>query len=102
MPIIDKNALRIIKNYSVEVLIEIAKEMRAYYMIALTAAGSGHTGGTLSILDITAVLYLRVINHDPSDPGWDDRDRVFWSAGHKAACTLRNPGTADTSPLKKL
>ena len=39
--------------------------MRGYDLVALCAAGSGHAGGTLSIMDITAALYLRVADHDP-------------------------------------
>jgi transketolase len=35
-------------------------------------------------MDIAAVLYLYEAKHDPADPHWPDRDRVFWSAGHKA------------------
>ena len=50
----------------------------------LVAAGSGHLGGTLSIMDIAAALYLKHIRHDPRRPDWEDRDRVFWSVGHKA------------------
>jgi len=61
-----------------------AAEMRAVDLIDIFAAGSGHPGGTLSIMDVAAALYLRVLNHDPQDPAWPLRDRVFWSAGHKA------------------
>ncbi|HUW92010.1 MAG TPA: transketolase [Bacteroidales bacterium] len=88
-------------NYSAEELIEKAAEMRAFNMIALTAAGSGHTGGTLSIMDIAAVLYLKVINHDPSNPDWDDRDRVFWSAGHKAPALYVTLGMAGYFPIEE-
>ncbi len=41
--------------------------MRGYDLVALHAAGSGHAGGTLSIMDITAALYLKVANHDPAE-----------------------------------
>ncbi|MBE0679178.1 MAG: transketolase [Bacteroidales bacterium] len=88
-------------NYSAEELIEKAAEMRAYNMIALTAAGSGHTGGTLSIMDIAAVLYLKVINHDPANPSWDDRDRVIWSAGHKAPALYVTLGMAGYFPIEE-
>ncbi len=30
--------------------------------------GSGHPGGTLSVMDIAAALYLNVLNHDPANP----------------------------------
>ena len=49
MSIIDSKTGRIKKDYTIEQLIEKTREMRAYNMIAITAAGSGHTGGTLSI-----------------------------------------------------
>jgi transketolase len=58
--------------------------MRGYDLVALRAAGSGHAGGTLSIMDITAALYLQVADHDPHNPSWADRDRIIWSTGHKA------------------
>jgi len=70
--------------YSVEDLKDAAKMMRGYDLVALHAAGSGHAGGTLSIMDITAALYLRVAEHDPANPNWEDRDRIIWSTGHKA------------------
>lgn len=50
MPIIDSKTGEIKKDYTIEQLVEKAREMRAYNMIAITAAGSGHTGGTLSLL----------------------------------------------------
>ena len=84
MSIIDSKTGKIRKDYTPKELIEKAREMRAYNMVAITAAGSGHTGGTLSIMDITAALYLKEIKHDPENPDWEDRDRVFWSVGHKA------------------
>jgi transketolase len=74
----------IIRKYSVEELEDAAKLMRGYDLVALCAAGSGHAGGTLSIMDIAAALYLRVADHDPWDPFWPDRDRIIWSTGHKA------------------
>jgi transketolase len=71
-------------QYSIEELREAAQLMRSYALVAIAAAGSGHPGGTLSIMDVAAALYLHELKHDPEDPFWADRDRVFWSAGHKA------------------
>ena len=108
MPIIDSKTGKIKRDYTVEELAEKAKEMRAYNMVAITAAGSGHTGGTLSIMDVTAALYLKEINHDPANPNWEDRDRVFWSVGHKAPAlyiALAEAGyfpLDDTVKLRKL
>ena len=84
MAIIDSSTGKIVRKYSIEDLREAARLMRGYDLVALCAAGSGHAGGTLSIMDITAALYLRVANHDPRNSLWGDRDRVVWSTGHKA------------------
>ena len=84
MSITNSKTGKIRKDYIFKELIEKTREMRAYNMIAVTAAGSGHTGGTLSIMDITAALYLKETIHNPENPDWEDRDRVFWSVGHKA------------------
>jgi len=102
MPIIDSRTGKIKKEYTVEELVEKAKEMRAYSMVAITAAGSGHTGGTLSIMDIAAALYLKEINHDPANPDWEDRDRVFWSVGHKAPAIYIALGEAGYFPLDEV
>ena len=108
MPIIDSKTKKIRKDYTIKELTEKAREMRAYNMVAITAAGSGHTGGTLSIMDITAALYLKHIRHDPANPTWENRDRVFWSVGHKAPAlyiALAEAGyfpLEDTVKLRKL
>lgn len=78
---------------------QAAAEMRAVNLIDIFAAGSGHPGGTLSIMDIAAALYLRVLNHDPEDPAWPQRDRVFWSTGHKAPALYVALGKAGYFPL---
>jgi transketolase len=89
MAITDSRTGKVIKQYSVEELAKQANLMRGYNLIALCAAGSGHAGGTLSIMDITAALYLRVADHDPKNALWEDRDRIIWSTGHKApSCYL--------------
>ena len=72
------------RSYNIEELKDAATLMRGYDLVALNAAGSGHAGGTLSIMDIAAALYLRVAEHDPQNPDWPDRDRIIFSTGHKA------------------
>ncbi|HQK92326.1 MAG TPA: transketolase [Armatimonadota bacterium] len=61
-----------------------ARSMRAAALCAIHAGRSGHPGGSLSIMDICAALYLNVARHCPQKPDWEDRDRIFFSAGHKA------------------
>ncbi|HKU21797.1 MAG TPA: transketolase [Terriglobales bacterium] len=84
MALIDSKSGKHIRDYSIEQLAEAADLMRGYDLVTLAAAGSGHAGGTLSIMDIVAALYLRVADHDPKNPNWENRDRIIWSAGHKA------------------
>lgn len=84
MALIDSTTRTRIRDYSIEELIEAANLMRGYNLVSLCAAGSGHAGGTLSVMDITAALYLKIADHDPKNPRWEDRDRIIWSTGHKA------------------
>src|ERR1035438_7471835 len=84
MCLTDSISGEIIRDYSIEQLKDASNLMRGCDLVALCAAGSGHAGGTLSIMDITAALYLKVAQHDPDHPLWFDRDRIIWSTGHKA------------------
>jgi transketolase len=108
MALIDSHLGEVIRDYSIEKLEDAANLMRGYDLVALHAAGSGHAGGTLSIMDITAALYLHIARHDPRNPNWPERDRIVWSTGHKAPalyvglafagfCTLE-----ETMTLRKL
>ena len=45
-------------------------------------AGSGHTGGSLSIVEILISLYYYKLKNDPKNPGWNERDRFLLSKGH--------------------
>ena len=59
-----------------------AAEIRKNCIRALEAAGSGHIGGSMSIADMLAVLYNDILNIDPADPQWKERDWVVLSKGH--------------------
>ena len=83
MPIYDSNTGEIVADYNIQDLNNIAKKIRCYSITAITLAESGHTGGVMSVIDIATALYFKIIKHDPNNPVWEDRDRVFWSAGHK-------------------
>jgi transketolase len=72
------------RTYLAEQIRSAAAEMRGYALISIHCAGSGHSGGTLSAMDALAALYLRVLKHKPGEPDWAGRDRLFFSAGHKA------------------
>src|SRR5208282_742318 len=66
MALIDSKTGKVIRDYSVEELQQAANLMRGYDLVVLAAAASGHAGGTLSIMDITAALYLKSPTTIPS------------------------------------
>jgi len=43
---------------------------------------ASHIGGALSVADILAVIYGKVLKCDPLNPEWDERDRLIFSKGH--------------------
>ncbi len=108
MPRIDSKTGKVVKEYSIGELEDAANYMRGLNLVSLCAAGSGHSGGTMSIMDIAAALYLQCTNYDPDNPEWEDRDRVVWSTGHKAPNLYLGLGMAgyydveDVVTLRKL
>jgi transketolase len=102
MALRDSRTGEVRKNYSIEELREAAALMRGYNLLSLTAAGSGHAGGTLSTMDLAAALYLRCAEHDPANPEWKDRDRILWSAGHKAPALYVSLGIAGFCPMDEV
>lgn len=62
----------------------MADEWRYIITDMVCRAGSGHLGGALSLVEIIITLYYRILNVDPGNPGWPDRDRLILSKGHAA------------------
>jgi transketolase len=60
----------------------IAREARVQIARMITHAGSGHPGGSNSVIDILVALYFGRLRVDPKRPDWPDRDRVILSKGH--------------------
>ncbi len=59
-----------------------AKEIRKDVLTMLSEAGSGHTSGSLSCIEIVVALYYYKLRHDPKNIKWPDRDRFILSKGH--------------------
>jgi len=59
-----------------------AEAIRETIVQMLVAAGSGHTAGPLGMADIFAAFYFYILNHDPKNPQWQERDRLMLSNGH--------------------
>jgi transketolase len=62
----------------------LAKQTRRQIIEMITAAKSGHPGGSLSAVEIVVTLFHDVLRHNPADPTWKDRDRFILSKGHAA------------------
>lgn len=58
------------------------KIRREILKLAFNCKGPAHLGGALSIADILAVLYGAILNVDPKNPTWQERDRFILSKGH--------------------
>ena len=64
---------------------DIARELRLTVIDVMAWSGGAHVGGSLSIIDILAILYFKYLDVHPADPQWDERDRFILSKGHAAA-----------------
>jgi len=65
--------------------VELARRIRVHALRMVHRARASHIGTSLSMADILAVLYARVLRVDPSRPDWPARDRFILSKGHGAA-----------------
>lgn len=63
---------------------EKARALRVSIVKTLHKSQSGHTGGSLSAIDMVTALYFHAMRHDPENPGWEKRDRFVLSKGHAA------------------
>lgn len=59
-----------------------ANEIRQDIIRMLVEAGSGHSAGPLGLADIMTALYFNIMNIDPDQPEWPERDVFFLSNGH--------------------
>jgi transketolase len=80
----------------------VAKRLRRDIVTMIGKAGSGHPGGSLSAVEITATLFWRILHHKPSDPAWKDRDRFILSKGHAAPVLYSVLAECGYFPLSEL
>lgn len=79
--------------------------LRKALLTYIYKAKAGHTGGSLSCIDILNVLYNQVLNIDPNEPKNPDRDRYIQSKGHSVEAlyvTLADRGFFPESDLETL
>ena len=81
---------------------KIARAIRKSVILSLTESCSGHLGGSLDLADIFSILYFSVLNHDPDNPGWVDRDRLVLSIGHVAPVLYATLAHSGYFPVEEL
>src|SRR5262245_56539909 len=87
---------------TIDELQPISRRVRRDIVEMITAAKSGHPGGSLSAVEILVELYFNTMRIDPANPKWADRDRFILSKGH--ACPVLYSVMAETgfAPKDKL
>lgn len=91
-----------IHEEKVKELEEKANTIRQDIIRSLTEAGSGHSGGPLGMADIFTAFYFHILQHDPKNPDWEDRDRLVLSNGHICPVQYVTMAHAGYFPLEEL
>ena len=84
---------------------KIAREIRILTVKCIASLGSGHIGGSMSIVDVLTALYYKEMNIDPKKPLMEGRDRLVVSKGHAGPAvyaTLAHKGYFPESELYTL
>ena len=65
----------------------VAAKLRYDLVAKIAFAGSGHPGGSLSLVELLTVLYYGgIMKYNPKKPKKPDRDRLVMSKGHGSPC----------------
>ena len=84
---------------------KVCNRVRRDILTEVHAAGSGHPGGSLSMVEILVALFFDKMNIDPKNPKMENRDRFVLSKGHAAPClyaVLAERGFFDVSELTSI
>lgn len=91
---LNENKLKELKIFALKIRIET--------MRAIGNLGFGHVGGALSIADTLSVLYGEVMNIDPKNPKWEDRDWLISSKGHAGPAIYASLALKGYFPVEEL
>jgi len=90
------------ENHNLEKLQEIATRLRLHVVDMIAPSGQGYVQQGLGAADIFTSLYFAEATMDPSNPTWEDRDRIFLTTAHNTAifyATLAERGFFSVSEL---
>ena len=80
----------------------LARQIRRHVVVMTHLGNSSHVGSVLSMADIIAVLYGKIMRYDPLNPGWIERDRFILSKGHAGAGVYAVLAECGFFPVEKL
>lgn len=90
------------KHVDIKHLEAIALGIRKDILTMLSKARSGHTGGSLSCVELLVGLYHYKMRHNPKDPDWADRDIFVISKGHAAPALYATLASCGYFPREEL
>ena len=82
--------------------VDLARKIRRHVLHMTSTGGSSHVGAAFSIADILAVLYGKIMRHDPLQPRWPERDRFILSKGHAGAAVYATLAEVGYFPIEQL
>ncbi|MBZ2187162.1 MAG: transketolase [Bryobacter sp.] len=83
-------------------LAEISKRVRRHIIEMITAAKSGHPGGSLSATELVVTLFFDTMRHDPANPKWADRDHFILGKGHACPVLYSTMAECGYTPIDQL
>lgn len=87
---------------SITELKQLSCEARRHLVDMVYHVKAGHLGGSMSVMDILTTLFYGVMNVDPQNPHWEDRDRLVLSKGHAAPALYTLLAMQGFFPLEEL
>ncbi len=80
----------------------ISKRVRRHIIEMITAAKSGHPGGSLSAVEVVVTLFFDTMRHDPANPKWKDRDHFILGKGHACPVLYSTMAECGYTPVEDL
>ena len=78
-----------------------SNDVRKLILKMIYKAHSGHPGGSFSAAEIVTTLYFHLMNIDPKNPSWNDRDRFILSKGHACPVLYANLALRGYFPVEE-
>jgi transketolase len=81
---------------------KFAAQIRLETLIEIKTLGFGHIGGSMSVVELLAVLYGKVMNYDSKNPQWKERDFFVSSKGHAGPAVYATLALKGFFPIEML